>query len=211
MCDVCVMLPSLLWLMEHFTLAAQRDLEMIFNPAEAHGVQGVFVFPNKSSPHCGLCHFSPQELSMLHRGPALAAIPQDLVAGSFWEPHFVHSLRSPMLWRKISLLFPNSVLTLSSAALGWLMSTAGGIFLSSSQLPGSPTPSCKCNPSVADSCINFLLPAEFLRGTVHFTNPVCISTMTFAIIIISPGWRGLCLFAGLVELDIYLNIKVAFD
>lgn len=128
---------------------------------------------------------------MLHRGRALAAIPQDLVADSFWEPHFVHSLRSPMLWRKISLISQSSPNPqLSSAALGWLISTAGGILLSSSQLPGSPSPSCKCSPSVADSCINFLLPAEFLRGTAHFTNPVCISTMTFTIKLFLQGGGG---------------------
>lgn len=58
MCGECVVLPSLLWLMECLTLAAQMDLEMIFNPAEALAVQGVFVFPKKSSAHWGLCHFS---------------------------------------------------------------------------------------------------------------------------------------------------------
>jgi len=66
---------------------------------------------------------------------------------------------------------------------------------------------------IANSYINFLLPAEFLSGTVYFTNPICISKMTLVIVIlISLGWAGSCIFAGLIELGyIYLNIKVAFD
>lgn len=62
--------------------------------------------------------------------------------------------------------------------------------------------------------VNFLLPAEFLSGTVYSTNPIYISKTTPAVNY-SSGWGGrgeLCLFAGLVELKyIYLNTKVAFD
>lgn len=104
-----------------------------------------------------------------------------------------------MLWRKISLSFPNQSQAWAQLRME-LISTAGGIFLSSSCLPGSPTPSCKCNPSVADSCIHFLLPAKFLRGTVHFTNPVSISTMTFAIKLFLQGG------GGCVHLQAWLNL-----
>lgn len=193
MCDVCVMLPSLLWLMERLTLAAQMDLEMIYNPAEARAVQGVFVFPSRSSPHCGLCCFS------LKASPCCTEVVLLLQSLKIWwqTPFGNHTLYipwgAPCFGGRFLFYFPvqsRPSAQLSSAALGWPISTAGGILLSSSQLPGSPSPSFKCSPSVADSCINFLLPAEFLRGTVHFTNPVCISTMTFTIKLFLQGGGG---------------------
>lgn len=106
-----------------------------FSPAAAHAV---FVFPSKSHPPGVFLPFSPQELSLLHRGPALAAVSGDLVADSFWELHFVHSLRSPMLWGKISLSFPSQSQAWAQLRME-LISTAGGIFLPSSlALPSPP-------------------------------------------------------------------------
>lgn len=148
------------------------------SPVEAHPTVGFAVFPSRplhaALRSCSCCNPSRFGGRLL-LGTTLCTFPE--------EPRALEEDFS-----SISQFSPNP--QLSSAALGWLISTAGGILLSSSQLPGSPSPSCKCNPSVADSCINFLLPAEFLRGTVHFTNPVCISTMTFTIKLFLQGGGG---------------------
>lgn len=113
MCDVCVVLPSLLWLEECLTPAAQMGLEMIFNlllcrvclcsPVKAHPVGGLAIFPSRALHAalrlCSCC--SPWRFGVkLLLGTTLCTFPE--------EPQ-------EELWRKISLSFPSSVPSLGSA------------------------------------------------------------------------------------------------
>lgn len=182
---------------------------MIFNPAEALAVQGVFVFPKKSSPHWGLCHFS------LKNSPCCTELMLLLQSLKIWwqTPFGNYTLYipwgAPCFGGRFLFHFPIQSQAWAQLRSSWMSDLHCKRNFPFQLSLALPPPPVNVTPLL-------LIPAltscfQLNSSDVQFISLICLHQYNdLCYQILSPGWRGLCLFAGLVELDIYLDIKVAF-